>query len=135
MKEAAEARRIRAARGGRIEDRTAGEESGPHAAYPVERQRHALGARLCGNAIAEPAADLLQLLVRSWALQGAQAGQASRHRERIPGERSCLVDGALWRNLCHQVAASAVGAYRQPSADDLAQGGDVGPDGVAVLGA
>ncbi len=67
--------------------------------------------------------------------QDAQSRGAGRHRHRVAGQRSRLVDGAEGRELLHELAAASVGADRQPAADDLAVGGEVGLDAVEGGGA
>ena len=52
---------------------------------------------------------------------------ASRgHGQRVPGQRAGLVDGPVGRDVSMISRAAAVGAHRQPAADDLAQAGEVG---------
>ena len=68
-------------------------------------------------------------------LELLQGGEAGGHRQRVAGQRSGLVDGAGRCHPLHQLAAAAVGADRQPAADHLAEGGQVGLDPEQLLGA
>ena len=57
-------------------------------------------------------------------------GQACGHGQRIAGERTCLIDRAGRRNLCHDVLAAAVGCNGQTTADDFTQAGQIRRDAV-----
>ena len=65
----------------------------------------------------------------------AEGGDPGGHGERVAAERSGLIDGAERGEQLHDVGASAEGSAGQASADDLAEGGDVGRDAVELLGA
>ncbi len=65
--------------------------------------------------------------------QPFQRGQAGRHGDRVPGQRSGLVDRTEGGQLLHDVAAPAEGAHRHAAADDLAERGQVRANAVALL--
>ena len=50
------------------------------------------------------------------------------HRERIPRQRSRLIDGPVRRDLPHEIATSAVGRDRESPADDFAERREIGGD-------
>ena len=67
--------------------------------------------------------------------QHIQRRAAGRHRERVPGEGAGLVDRAAGRHQRHEVTSPAVGAHGEPSADDLAERGEVRGDAERLLSA
>ena len=67
------------------------------------------------------------------AAQVAQSGEACCHGQRIPGKRAGLIHRAQGRHHVHDVGRPAVRAHRQPAADDLSEGGQVGKNSVALL--
>ena len=112
----------------------------PHGPRSAEERRHrpdpldgrALAGRLAQAGL-EPRAAPFELLVDRWVAQAPQHRDAGGRRERVPRERSRLVDVALRGEELHQVAAPAEGADRQPAADDLPEDRQVGPDAEALL--
>ena len=75
----------------------------------------------------------LELVVDRRVAQAAQHREPGRGRERVPGERARLVDGADRREQVHDLGAPAEGRERQPAADDLPEHGQVGRDAEALL--
>ena len=63
----------------------------------------------------------------------AQRLDPGRHRERVPGERPRLVDGACRGDQLHDLAASAVRADGKPAADHLPERRQVGRHAVERL--
>ena len=67
--------------------------------------------------------------------QLAQGGQTGGHGQRVAGKGTGLIDGAARSHVFHVLALAAEGAHGQAAADDLAEGGQVGIDAEAGLGA
>ena len=89
-------------------------------------------------ASSRPSAEPLRQAIERPIERGVQARdrpQAGGDRERVAGQRAGLVHRTGRRDQRHQVLAAAVGADRQPAADDLAEAGQVGPHAVERLGA
>ena len=59
---------------------------------------------------------------------------ASSHRHRVAAQGSSLIDRPLWCQYLHNVCPSAKGGSRETASDDLADGGHIGRDAVALLG-
>ncbi len=64
-----------------------------------------------------------------------QLGKAGSHGHRVAAEGPGLVHRAAGGHLLHHLPAAAVGTHRHTAADDLAEGGEVGPHVVIGLGA
>ena len=77
-----------------------------------------------------PALDLIEL---SGSFEDFERGDTGGGGEWISRERARLVDGADGRDAIHDLGRSAVGAYRQPAADDLAERNEIGRDAEAIL--
>ena len=86
-----------------------------------------------GESRLEPRAAPLELVVDARIAEPPQHRQPGGGRQRIPGERARLVDGAGRREQLHHVGAAAERGERQPAADDLAEDRQVGRDAVALL--
>ena len=87
-------------------------------------------------ASASPAASCAPSLARclySFGDSSLERPQPGRHRQRIARQRACLIDRSRRRDQLHQIGAAAVGADRQPAADDLAEARQVRPDAEDLL--
>ena len=92
------------------------------ALHPV---RHAgIGQRGATNACTAAAVSV-QVRVQRRVASG-QRGQPGGHRHRVPRQRAGLVHRALRRQQGHHVGPAAERADRQPAADHLAEGEQVG---------
>src|SRR5690606_26173809 len=114
VEEATEATGVRALGARIVGDRALAEEEGPHAADAVEREGHPGGAGLGDHDRLDLRRGRLETRVHVRLAEQRQGGVSRRDGQRIPGERSCLVDGTLGRELIHQLRASTKGTERQP---------------------
>ena len=119
-----------------IRDRIRGEEEGGHGAHPGPGE----GITLLGDQRQDPLLQLppplLQRLEDRRVL--LQIGQRRRSRPPWPGDsRRGSRPGRPARRgrPAHEILPAPVGPNRQPAADDLPQGGEVGHDPEALLGA
>ncbi|EJK92630.1 hypothetical protein UUU_06160 [Klebsiella pneumoniae subsp. pneumoniae DSM 30104 = JCM 1662 = NBRC 14940] len=64
-----------------------------------------------------------------------QAGEASRHGDRVAGEGARLIDRTGGSQGIHHLTAAAEGAYRHPAADDFPQTGQIRLHAVVSLSA
>ena len=99
---------------------------------PFTCSGNARAARGVGETVGELRAELAELLVETLR-QTLQAPQARRHRQRVARERAGLIDRTGRRDEPHQIFAAAVGADRQPAADDLAEARQIGNDAAPAL--
>src|SRR5512143_2697657 len=110
------------------------EEERPHGADARDAARVPRGRDRLGEPRLERGAEPLEPVVQARvALDLPQLREPRGHRERVAGQRAGLVDRALGRDLGQEVGPSAVGAHRQPGADDLSERREVGPDAVPLL--
>mmetsp|Transcript_11265 Transcript_11265/g.28891 ORF Transcript_11265/g.28891 Transcript_11265/m.28891 type:complete len:438 (+) Transcript_11265:144-1457(+) len=116
-----------------------------HGALAEEEAEHAAdGAAAHGvpslpaslqDALDQGLGDLVQVLVGTGLAQDLQGLNASGHGQGVSGQGAGLVHGARGRNHLHDVAAAAVRANREATADDLAHGSQVGGHSEVLLGA
>src|SRR5882724_11654181 len=110
-----------------------GEEGAEHRTDTRRIHRHsgALGSIL--HTVAELASPSLQALIHVWLTQQPQRLDPRRHRQWIPRQRARLINRPQRRDLFHDITPPAKGPYRQPTADDFPQNGEVRGDAVEVL--
>ena len=84
-------------------------------------------------ALLEPGGPALELVVDARVAQPPQHREPGGRRERVPGERAGLVDGADRREQLHDLGPAAERRERQAAADDLAEHRQVGQDAVPLL--
>ena len=89
----------------------------------------------CGrNAGNDFAGKLVELGVNIFVIaQVTHSGVTRRHCYRIPGERSGLIHRPERCNQIHDFAGTSISAHRQPSANDLAHGSEIGLNPVEFL--
>src|SRR6478672_9345536 len=110
------------------------EEPGQHGAYAIRAQRNAVFSCDVENTFLELSAALIYLRVNlGMSAKMLDRSQASRHGQRVPGKRACLIDRPNWRDHVHQFIPAAVGAYRKASTDDFAERRKIGLDSVKLL--
>ena len=112
-----------------VGDRSRVEEEGQDRADPIEGEPVG-DAELLGD-LPHPLLELRRGLLELRVGRGRQRvehGDAGGHGERVPRERSRLVDGAVGGDVGHQVGPAAVGPDREPAAEDLPEARQVGPD-------
>ena len=122
---------------GEAGDLLAGEEPGKHGADAVGGQGDAGLAGDGSDALRDACGGGFEAVVDGFLVldEMAEGGDAGGHGEGIAAEGSGLVDGAERGEILHDVGSSAEGSAGQTAADDLAEGGEVGLDGVDLLGA
>ena len=114
-------------------DRLGGEEQRHHRADTGRRDaaRRPLGGRAC-QPVGQPGGELLEPVVGIRVAEHLERGDAGGRGQRIAAERAGLKDLAGRQHVVHDLGPAAVGAHRQPAADDLAQRGQVGRDAEAA---
>src|SRR5439155_14162340 len=83
----------------------------------------------------EASGALFQLRVDRFVSQNPECCETGCNCEEITRERSCLINRASRGHLLHNVSAAPKSAYRQSSANDLAEAGEVRFDLVQALSA
>src|SRR5437868_12999886 len=104
------------------------EEPGHHRSNAVHSDAGRRARRQRGGGAIQPVIDFR---VR---LKVADGGESGAYSERVAGESASLVDRAAWRNLGHNVAASAVCGDGESTTDYFAERGDIGRKSVELLG-
>ena len=92
-------------------------------------------ARGSGQTVAKRPGRCGQRLVEAFFLNQLERRQAGRHRHRVAGQRTGLIDGTKRGDLFHDLASAAEGPERHAAADHLAESGQVGRDAIKALGA
>ena len=87
----------------------------------------------CAGRFFELRAKLLESLPTIDPLELAQLRQTGRHRQRIAGQRSRLINRTERRELIHDFRATAERTDRQSAADHFAERGQIRPNAVDFL--
>ena len=116
--------------GGEVADGVGGEEPGEHGSLAVGGEGDSGFSCCCGDAVGDGGGGLVDLGVDGFAvlLEVGEGGDAGGHGEGVSAEGSGLVDGAERGELVHDFGAAAEGSDGESSADDFAQGREVGAD-------
>src|SRR6478735_590327 len=106
------------ARPGEVADRAVAEEHREHGAGGLDDVRDAGRLEVLGGGGADRLRGGVELRV-DVGRREPQGGEAGRRGDRVPRERASLVDGALGREVGHQVGATAEGRGRESAAHHL----------------
>ena len=101
------------------------EHEAEHPALLLGAQSNAGVARRGSEAVGQLSCALAELFVKTRRVDEFQRREAGRHRDRVPGQGSCLVDRAVGRDVRHDVGTAAERGGRHAAADDLAQRGEI----------
>ena len=108
------------------EDRSLAEVEAEHRADAVKCEGQSADG-LTGQRF-ERRADFLQLRPSLAAFEFAQLGKSGGHGDGISGQSPGLVNGSVWRELVHDVRASAKRSDGKTAANHFSHGGEVGAD-------
>ena len=102
-----------------------GEENPEHPADVVYHQRNT--RVFCGfqQAVCQLRRPVRQGFVDTRLRHFGQTGKARSHRNRVTGERTCLVNRTGWRQRVHHVLTAAKRADRHAAANDFAEAGQI----------
>lgn len=120
---------------GVVADGAVVEEEGEHAADALDAVGNVGVGAEAVQAVGEAGSKGFEAVVGWLGLKELEGGQSGGHRQRISGEGASLEDGSGRGDEVHGGGGAAVGGSGQAAADDFAEGGQVGGDAVALLGA
>ena len=121
MEKLAESRRVASHDISKVADVFAlGEEQAEHAAYLIGGQRYPGGLGPLLHTGDECFTLVIQCFEETRGGNQFQCFQSRGHGYRIAGEGAGLIDGAIRRDLVHDVRTAAKSAHRHAAADDFA---------------
>lgn len=119
----------------KIGDHLVGKEEADHRSGPVDPVADAMPVENRDESAFQMFGRCLQIYIElGMAIQYGELSKTGVHGDRIPGECTGLVDGPIRRDDRHDLFFPAECANRKAAADDLAEGYQIRPDIIFLLG-